>query len=110
MNDVHYSSFGNDEVKYKDIQSGYDDLFEDGISLCTVTMLGFKMNSPNWQPLAENIKEVCFETPHSESIASVLSDADRLPDLRDRLLLNIWHKHLWTSGRFAHEVLKQCSR
>ena len=68
-------------------------------------MLGFKVNSPNWQPLAENIKEVCFEKLYSGSIASVLSEADKFPDLRNRLLLNIWHKQLWTSGRFAHDSL-----
>ena len=77
-----------------------DDISEDEITLCTVTMLGVVMQ---WQPRVEDIKEVCVISPHNYSIATAIHDSCATHDRYSYSLLNIWANQLWAAGFWADE-------
>ena len=75
------------------------DSFEDEVTLCTVTMLGAVIQ---WQPRAEDVKEVCLETPHDNKIDPVIYNSYAFHDRYSYSLLNIWSEQLWASRFWAN--------
>ena len=74
MNDVHRSNTVDDRSE----QPTYEEPSEDDISICMVTMAGFRMDFSKWQPSTNCIKDDCFETPFFGSIDTVLGGSDTL--------------------------------
>jgi hypothetical protein len=90
------------DIDKKDVTNAHLEdygLSEGDITLCTVTMLGVVMQ---WQPWAEDIKEVCLKTSHDHNITAVIYDSYTFHDRYSYSLLDIWTKQLWTSGFWAN--------
>ena len=89
------------------------DFSEDEVTLSNVTMLGAVIQ---WQPRAEDIKEVCLETPYNYNIAAAIYDSNTFHDRYSYSLLNMWSKQLWVSGFWANKknydiyLYKNCLR